>query len=479
MSNTEVDYIDYKWISDDPVLIAKADQLTELFRADKQPKRKNDRPFPEAFNVILTAMEVSETYSGRSIFIPTNNNLYKGESRRSSPYTTEILDALKWLIAQDYLEKISGIKFTATELGELPRQLPYAYKLSDKWLREIASSPLSSPDLVRRNQAADYVELREKVNKQTRLLMRTAKDLEAHGELINSSEELLRQYDSFMKTIGVSLGCKPILSAMCSMTRIFSRASYECGGRLYCPVQNLKKRMRPYLYFDGEPTIEIDYGSLHPQLLYHQEGLKFSGEDPYEIEGIDRGTVKVAFNTMINRGGKHKPKSAVNAFVRYLKLSKAKAKELEEALLALHSPIKHYFNTGYGLRLQRLDSDIAMKIINHFINVKRRPIIGVHDSFVVSVRDTESLKDLMNDCYNNLFREQNDAVFDAINWLDIADASGVSGVVGMRKVSANCLDFSTSLMGALKRCFAGETDEMGGQFWDDLLAMEPMQEPPS
>ena len=332
---------------------------------------------------------------------------------------------------------------------------------------------------MRRNQAADYVELREKVNKKTRLLMRTAKDLEAHGELINSSEELLRQYDSFMKTIGVSLGSKAIPSAMCSMTRIFSRASYECGGRLYCPVQNLKKRMRPYLYFDGEPTIEIDYGSLHPQLLYHQEGLKFSGEDPYEIEGIDRGTVKIAFNTMINRGGKHKPKSAVNAFVKYLKLSKVKAEELEEALLALHSPIKHYFNTGYGLRLQRLDSDIAMKIINHFINVKRRPIIGVHDSFVVSVRDTESLKDLMNDCYNNLFREQNDAVFDAINWLDIADASGVGGVVSMRKVSANCLDFSTPLMGALKRCFAGETEGIDGKFWDELIVKEAVREAPN
>ena len=82
----------------------------------------------------------------------------------------------------------------------------------------------------------------------------------------------------------------------------------------------------------------------------------------------------------------------------------------------------------------------------------------------------------MNDCYNKLFREQNDAVFDAINWLDIADASGVGGVVGMRKVSANCLDFSAPLMGALKRCFEGKTDGMDGKFWDDLLAMEPMQE---
>jgi hypothetical protein len=47
----------------------------------------------------------------------------------------------------------------------------------------------------------------------------------------------------------------------------------------------------------------------------------------------------------------------------------------------------------------------------------RRSIIGVHDNFVVSIQDTVSTKDLINDRYNTLFREQNDVIFDGINWL--------------------------------------------------------------
>ena len=47
----------------------------------------------------------------------------------------------------------------------------------------------------------------------------------------------------------------------------------------------------------------------------------------------------------------------------------------------------------------------------------RRPIVGVRDNFAVSIRDTVSTKDLINDRYNTLFREQNDVIFDGINWL--------------------------------------------------------------
>jgi len=120
-----------------------------------------------------------------------------------------------------------------------------------------------------------------------------------------------------------------------------------------------------------------------------------------------------------------------------------------------------------------------MKIIDHFINQMGRPIIGVHDSFIVSVRDTEALKLLMNDCYNELFAEQNDVVFDAIDWSGVAEADTVDGVVSMRGVSAKSLDFSKPLRNAIERCFKGETDGMDGKFWDALLAREPVQEPPT
>lgn len=45
-------------------------------------------------------------------------------------------------------------------------------------------------------------------------------------------------------------------------------------------------------------------------------------------------------------------------------------------------PFKRYFGTGYGLKLQRLDSDIAEAVM---LDLAKRgiPILPVHDSFIV------------------------------------------------------------------------------------------------
>ena len=171
-----------------------------------------------------------------------------------------------------------------------------------------------------------------------------------------------------------------------------------CAGRLYSAVQNYKAETRKYLYFDKEPTLEIDYSSFHPHLLYHQDGLQFAGDDPYVIEGFDRGHVKVAFNIMLNRKGSKDNKSAANTISDELGIDIEASEALEIAILELHGPIAQYFNSGIGLKLQRLDSNIAMSVIDYFVNVLKRPIVSIHDSFIVSVRDTESLILIMADC---------------------------------------------------------------------------------
>ena len=77
-----------------------------------------------------------------------------------------------------------------------------------------------------------------------------------------------------------------------TITRIFSKGSFELGGRLYAPIQNYTKQTRKYFYLNGEPTIEIDYSCIHPHMLYHGEGLEFDSDDPYAIEGFDTDSVK-------------------------------------------------------------------------------------------------------------------------------------------------------------------------------------------
>ena len=63
----------------------------------------------------------------------------------------------------------------------------------------------------------------------------------------------------------------------------------------------------------------------------------------------------------------------------------------------MHRPIAHRFNTGFGLKLQRIDSDVALNILGYFINTIKKRIFMVHDSAIVALEDVETLFLLMRD----------------------------------------------------------------------------------
>ena len=311
------------------------------------------------------------------------------------------------------------------------------------------------------------------MGKEKRIVEPSVDELKKYGGMKLATEELLGKYDVLMDGVRISLGSVVIPSAKTSMTRIFSKGSFEFGGRFYSELIYMKSALRKWLYFDGEPTIEIDYKSLHPHMLYHQERLDFPGSDPYAIRGYERKVVKKAFNMMLNRGGKGIAKSAVNTFVRQLKMTREEAVNLEQAILAMHQPIQHHFNTGVGLRLQRLDSDIAMEVIDTFINVKKRPIIGVHDSFIVSVRDASALHELLGIAYDKYFNSTADI---SIIMNEEEGVGSVEGWVEMGGISETKLEFSEDLERAIQDDYA-QKDGMDSKFWDELLAKEPVQEP--
>ena len=154
-------YIKYNWISDDPRLIAKARELAELRNAGLT--RKSKRPFEDAFNVILTSFEVLDAYGDYDLRIPTNTTLYKGNGRRNPTYTSEILDALKFLIQNLYLVKVSDVKKVTH--GYKVTWLPISYSITSEWLDNIAPQPLSNPTLIRRNPLLPYTELRQDFGK--------------------------------------------------------------------------------------------------------------------------------------------------------------------------------------------------------------------------------------------------------------------------------------------------------------------------
>jgi hypothetical protein len=63
--------------------------------------------------------------------------------------------------------------------------------------------------------------------------------------------------------------------------RVFSRKSFDKGGRFYGPLyQQFPANTRRHLFIDNEPTVELDYKSLHIRMLYHLKSLSYEA-DPY------------------------------------------------------------------------------------------------------------------------------------------------------------------------------------------------------
>ena len=447
-------YIKYHHLSDDPALIEKAQSLAELYTLSRQQQRKSIRDFEAAFNVILTSADIFQAYDLWSLYIPTNNNLFSGTYKRNNTYTTEILDSLKWLISENYLEQVAGVTRPKKKHSKRRQWMPQAYQITNRWMSEISDKPLSDPRLIRRNPLAGYWECRKKIDGAKVAIKPSDRQLKLNHIILSKTDEVLESYDKFMVNVVTSIGTAAIMPAQLSMMRIFSKGSLNQGGRLYSAVQNYKAETRKYLYFDKEPTLEIDYSSFHPHLLYHQDGLQFSGDDPYVIKGFDRSHVKVAFNIMLNRKGSKDNKSAANTISDELGIDIEASEALEIAILELHGPIAQHFNSGIGLKLQRLDSDIAMSVIDHFVNVLKRPVVSIHDSFIVSVRDTESLILLMADCYRMFVDE----------------------MIVMRGIKSTAQQFSNALMDVIDLCFEQQTGGMCITYWDALLFKEGVKD---
>ncbi|MFZ6034071.1 MAG: hypothetical protein ACOYVE_12290 [Melioribacter sp.] len=179
----------------------------------------------------------------------------------------------------------------------------------------------------------------------------------------------------------------------------------EKGGRFYgAHYQRLNEEERARILINNEPTVELDFGSLHISMLYHREGLECP-EDPYKIEGIPeyaRPLIKKATNIIINAH------SIVNAKTS-LKNNVIKDSELQNILMRLgnitintiiemikeaHSAVSKYFHSDCGVKLQKDDSDIAFGVIKRLMKKNILALI-VHDSFIVQKKHEDELRKAM------------------------------------------------------------------------------------
>lgn len=467
VQNYKQRYMLFKYESTNPNVLAKAAELNAQYIAFKKYERKPKRDWTHAFNVILTSMEVFDGYDQDCMVrITRNSNNFSGPEKKGSEYTSEQKEVVVFLIKQGFLKKVDGVKpvYTSEKSAKVVAFLPFAYVMTDNWREKIFSKVQCKQSEIKRNHLADFIVMRKPKWKTTKKgrekyqvnIPITAERRKMHSDLFNRTESLLKDYDKLMAKTDVSIGNTTIAAGLSFMKRVFSHDSFNKGGRYYHPLQNKKKDTRKHFRFNNEPTLEIDYSGIHPSLVYAYLGKQVDPDVIYSVTGCDRDQAKVAFNILLNRESPEDKRvsGAFRAIADNLSVDANTAKQIVEELYEANPEISHLFGTGFGLELQYMDSLIATLITERFVELEK-PIIPVHDSFIISVRDTEDLVLCMVEAYRMIVEQE------------IQQETVINGL------GTESLDFHDDLNTAISDCFNLRTEHLTKEVWDKLTAKEP------
>ena len=182
--------------------------------------------------------------------------------------------------------------------------------------------------------------------------------------------------------------------------RVFNNGTFEQGGRFYGGWwQNIPGAYRKFITVNWAPTVELDFSNMQAAMLYAMEGLKLDG-DAYSIDGIDpiyRELIKITFFKLINAKGR------VRAPHKEELPDGWSWEQLQQAVRDKHAPIADHFNSGIGIKLQRINSDIAETVM---LTMMERDVLvlPVHDSFITWPAQREALHDAMAQAYKEHMR---------------------------------------------------------------------------
>ncbi|WP_338531274.1 hypothetical protein [Nitratireductor thuwali] len=180
--------------------------------------------------------------------------------------------------------------------------------------------------------------------------------------------------------------------------RVFNNGTFENGGRFYGGWwQGIPGRYRKFLTINGYTTAELDYSNMQIAMLYAREGRQLEG-DAYAVEGVPqeyRGLLKKTLFKIINARGH------IRAPLVASRPPGWDWRTLLEALEQRHQPIAAYFRSGIGIQLQRLDSDIAERVMIR-MRADGNLALPVHDSFIVMDGQQDALREAMSGAYRDI-----------------------------------------------------------------------------
>jgi hypothetical protein len=227
-----------------------------------------------------------------------------------------------------------------------------------------------------------------------------------HTPFTLTAEKNNRDINALLDSCLVTLGDKYTIYEK-RLHRIFN-GDFEHGGRFFGRGRNWmymkgRSKTRSLICIDGKATVELDYSAYHLTMLYNRRGLP--GKD-YGSSGEIREFRKKACLIMLNAKLKEE---AIRAIRREVNKGKIKLpgggtdlRGLLDSFVGEHEPIKQFFYSGIGRRLQNYDSEIAEDILMHFQR-QGIPVLPVHDSFIVTAEHEQELSETMERAYFKKF----------------------------------------------------------------------------
>jgi hypothetical protein len=248
------------------------------------------------------------------------------------------------------------------------------------------------------------------------LRFRSARRTRAMADDVNAQNEVLRSIsiqlhdpawniDRYGLLRGVTGGV--VNPQRVQLYRVFNNGMWSYGGRFYGGWwQQLPSETRLTLTIDGDAVDEEDYSGCHLNLMCAMAGIAPPDGDPYRVEAIEmafagnlataRQIAKISFQILLNANSYPSAQAAIASKIMEVNPtgSPPAASLVIKALKARFPAFQALWHSGLGLRLQRIDSDIAAHVMKR-LRSKGIPTLPIHDSFVVQQRSRGELVDAM------------------------------------------------------------------------------------
>lgn len=377
------------------------------------------------------------------IRISLNSNNFKANKRVEKYEPIKITytvfnNLITWLAQNDYINLYKGEANPIIKLGSLIEPLD---KLKDLCLDFNYTSVDLHPDY-------SLVQLKDEA--------KNLIDYEDSEETIYRNK-VLKQYNKFLNKNQIKID-NELISYPITLESKFNR-EIGLNGRIFGgDWMNCKSELRETITIDDKDTVELDYSNCALRLAAHLNGIDVEvDKDLYDIKetkhvrvfvkrvatrsfNIKASSIQDLANKVTNsiyvdfregasfvfaKSFERKNNATPEETKRYrdsveddIKLNENNFEYLlnkygipwdkptlkAEILIICNELYKlagDYLLNGRGMELQYMDSKICFRIIEQFLELNK-PLLTIHDSFVVEKEDKELLRDIMTKSYEEV-----------------------------------------------------------------------------